>query len=206
MMGLMILAALAVYLVISVGVVRWAVRKATRLGKRGWVWGGVAAFAMYNLVFWDLIPTLVMHKYYCATEAGFWIYKTPEQWDAENPGVRESLPEENAKGSPSSYAEFENGHGIAHTYRLNEYFKWVVSQHDVSMLLPIIRTEEEVKDAKKNEILARYVGFSTGNAVKNTVGPPGPLKFWLSRKQCDGGGSGKDALSEFRTNFYGSKK
>lgn len=32
-----------------------------------------------------------MHKYYCLSQAGFWVYKTPEQWVKENPGVMETL-------------------------------------------------------------------------------------------------------------------
>ena len=43
---------------------------------------------MYNLMFWGLIPTLAMHKYYCATHAGFWVYKTPEQWMKQNPDLK----------------------------------------------------------------------------------------------------------------------
>lgn len=72
-------------------VVRFAVRWAKRRGRRGWVWGSAAALAMYHLMFWDLIPTLLIHRYYCATEAGFWVYKTPEEWVKENPGVLETL-------------------------------------------------------------------------------------------------------------------
>ena len=91
MLGLAVLFFIALYLLITWGVVRLAVRWARRHGRQGWVWGGVAAFAMYNLMFWDLIPTLLIHKYYCATEAGFWVYKTPEEWVKENPGVLETL-------------------------------------------------------------------------------------------------------------------
>ncbi len=91
MLGLVVLFVIGLYLAISALVVWLAARWAKKRRRRGWVWGGIAAFAMYNLVFWDLIPTLVMHKYYCATEAGFWLYKTPEQWVKENPGVMETL-------------------------------------------------------------------------------------------------------------------
>lgn len=91
MLGLAVLFFIALYLLITWGVVRLAVRWARRHGRRGWVWGGVAALAMYNLMFWDLIPTLLIHKYYCATEAGLWVYKAPEEWVKENPGVLETL-------------------------------------------------------------------------------------------------------------------
>ena len=74
MLGLMLLLAFGVYLAVSGLVVLLAARWARRHNRRPWIWGGLAAFAMYNMVFWDLIPTLAMHKYYCAAEAGLWVY------------------------------------------------------------------------------------------------------------------------------------
>jgi hypothetical protein len=58
------------------------------------------ALVMYHLVFWDWVPTVVAHQYYCATEAGFWVYKTVDEWKAENPGVMETLVA--SKGAPSA--------------------------------------------------------------------------------------------------------
>lgn len=55
--------------------------------KRGWSrnksWlGAMYVFLLVYLpVFWDWIPTVVVHKYYCETEAGFWVYKTvDDRW------------------------------------------------------------------------------------------------------------------------------
>ena len=84
-MGLMVLGFFAVYLAASVWVVKAASGWAKANNKRPWLWGSLAAFVMYNLVFWDWIPTQIAHKYYCSTQAGFWVYKTPEQWVKENP-------------------------------------------------------------------------------------------------------------------------
>ncbi|MDI1309457.1 MAG: hypothetical protein PSV17_08480 [Methylotenera sp.] len=84
MMGLMVLMFFAVYLWVSIFITKKAASWAKTNNKKPWLWGGLAAFVMYNLVFWDLIPTLVMHKYYCETQAGFWVYKTPEQWKKEH--------------------------------------------------------------------------------------------------------------------------
>ena len=95
-MGLVIFAALGLYLLISIGVVAWAIWYARKHNKNIWLWGFGAAFIMYNLVFWDWIPTVVAHKYYCSSEAGFWVYKTLDQWKAENPGVLEGLVREDA--------------------------------------------------------------------------------------------------------------
>jgi hypothetical protein len=148
---------------------------------------------VYLPVFWDHIPTVVAHNYYCEKEAGFWVYKTVEQWKAENPGVAEMLVAN--RGAPSRYEPYDDGHGKTDTYLLNDRFNWVVSQQDVSSLLPIIRIEQQVKDVQKNEVLARYVDFATGNSVKHTSGPPGPLKFWLHSSHCVGGAMNGSKLS-----------
>lgn len=99
MLGLAVLFFVGLFLLVTLVVVWLTARWAKRHGRRGWVWGGVAALAMYNLMFWDLIPTLLIHNYYCASEAGFWVYKTPEQWVKENPGVLETL----SVGLPNEY-------------------------------------------------------------------------------------------------------
>jgi hypothetical protein len=91
MFGLAVLLAMGVYLLLSVGVVKWAIRYARDNGKSAKRWGWGAAFVMYSLVFWDWIPTIATHQYYCAKDSGFWVYKTLDQWKAENPGVMEGL-------------------------------------------------------------------------------------------------------------------
>lgn len=206
MFGLAYLLAFGLYLLISIVFVRWAIRYARKNGRSAKRWGWGAAFVMYSLVFWDWIPTVAVHQYYCARDSGFWVYKTLDQWKAENPGVMEALPTPGLVGSPTKYVQFDGGHGKSTTYLLNDRFNWIVTKRDISTLFPIIRTEQQVKDVQKKEELARYVDFSSGNSVKNTIGPPGPLKFWLSNQHCRGGGSNHDALRKFRDNFYGSKK
>ncbi len=129
MMGLIFLLVVGVYLLVSIGAVRGAIAYARQQGKSAKRWGWGAAFVMYLIPFWDWIPTVVMHRYYCATEAGFWIYKTPEQWKKENPGVMEMLVVN--KGAPSRYQPFDDGHGKTDTYLLNDRFNWIVTQqHD----------------------------------------------------------------------------
>ncbi len=91
MLGIAVLFFVGLYLLLTLVVMLFSVRWARKHGRRSWVWGGVALLTMYHLMFWDLIPTLLIHKYYCATEAGFWVYKTQEEWVKENPGVLETL-------------------------------------------------------------------------------------------------------------------
>lgn len=85
MIGLLYLVFFAVYGLVSTLVVYKSYEITKARYSKGWVGGWLAALLMYNLVFWDWMPVYVMHKYYCSTEAGFWIYKSPEQWIKENP-------------------------------------------------------------------------------------------------------------------------
>ena len=87
MMGLLYIIFFAIYLLVSVVIITISYRYTKRHYQRGRVGGCLAAFAMYNLVFWDWIPTIIMHQYYCSTDAGFWVNKTPEEWIKENPEV-----------------------------------------------------------------------------------------------------------------------
>ena len=104
MMGLMVLMFFGFYLLVSVFVTSKAASWAKANNKKPWLWGGLAAFVMYNLVFWDLIPTLIVHKHYCDTQAGFWVYKTPEQWVKENPELtKEDLKSYGEKVSWNKY-------------------------------------------------------------------------------------------------------
>lgn len=180
MLGLVVIAFIAGYLAIS-GLVVWlAARWAKKRGRRGWVWGGLAALVMYNLVFWDWIPTVAMHKYYCATEAGFWVYKTPEQWAKENPGVLETLVA--SKGAPSTRVGDMDSY--IDTYVTNERFRWVVKRAGPEFP-NLWRHEQTFVDAKTNEVLARYKDFSTSQ-VAPQAGWAG-WKFWLQRDHCEGG-------------------
>ena len=179
-MGLVILLVMMGYLAISVGIVALAVRHAKKNGRTPWHWGAGAALVMYLIPFWDWIPTVVAHKYYCATEAGFWVYKTVEQWKAENPGVVEALiPYE----GPQTQRDGDNKNYVR-TYYLNQRFNWIV-KHNGKFFPNRWRHEQEIVDTKTNEVLARYVDFSTSQE-RRRAGWSG-WKMWLDNRNCDGG-------------------
>ena len=171
-MGFVIVVALALYLLISIGVVAWAINYAKKSGRSTMRWGWGAALGMYLLVFWDWIPTVVAHKYYCDTQAGFWVYKTPEQWKKENPGVMEALVAN--KGYPSSHeGDMANYTNINF---LNQRFN-LVYKHNGPLFLHRWRREDALVDTKTREVLARYVDFSTSQE-RRQAGWSG-WKFWL---------------------------
>lgn len=179
MLGLVVLFVIGAYLIISALVVWLAARWAKKLGRRGWVWGGLAAFAMYNLVFWDLIPTLAMHKYYCATEAGFWVYKTPERWTKENPGVREALKESLA---PDRVTYKQTKKSLVEKLPANTRRSWYTQRFYIDVtrekiFLSMNSTEEKFYDAETGDLIARAVSFAPGSDRANFVSG-GALEGW----------------------------
>ena len=91
MIGLFFLLLFVPYILFSIWITKHAYRACKKRGISGF-WGGVpVTLIMYNLVFWDLIPTMISHKHHCSTEAGFFVYKDLDQWKSENSGVFETL-------------------------------------------------------------------------------------------------------------------
>jgi len=192
MMGLMLLIFFVVYLFISILATKKAAGWAKANNKKPWVWGGLAAFVMYNLVFWDWIPTLVMHKYYCDTQAGFFVYKTPEQWVTENPELkadnlkaygekiyvgkmRWSFPYKPLGNNPNRQATMIN----SRIYLDSEPNK------NMSELLPVRKVTSFIADAKNDEKLAQQVTFASGYGSPMTTGGLLGFKGWLANSTCD---------------------
>jgi len=181
MLGLVVLLFIGAYLLVSALVVWLAARWARKHNRRAWVWGGLAAFAMYNLVFWDWIPTVAMHKYYCATEAGFWVYKTPEQWAKENPGVLETLepyPRSKIYGDEKASFEFKGGTVTQYNDRFGLWEKDIESLNG----LLIDRQESGIFDVKTRDLLVFRINFFAGPKEAGGI-----WKSWLNRSTCHRG-------------------
>ena len=173
MMGLMVLGFSVVYLAASVWAVKAASSWAKANNKKPWLWGGLAAFVMYNLVFWDLIPTLVAHKYYCETQAGSWVYKTPEQWKTENSYLE--LKPSNRR----TYEGTDNDH-IA-TESINHRMNYVSKMNPAGAWLPIYKTENYLENSETKQILIQRKDYFSGYRERNGVGQ---LKLWMAGKGC----------------------
>lgn len=90
MPGLIVVLVAIGYLTIALVGTRLVVRRAEKRGvsKRRRILVGLGtAFVFWLIPFWDWIPTVVVHQYYCGKEAGFFVYKTMEQWKQENPDM-----------------------------------------------------------------------------------------------------------------------
>ena len=196
MIGLIVFGALLIYLLISLGVVTWAVSFAKKNGKSAKRWGWGAALGMYLLVFWDWIPTVVTHQYYCATEAGFWVYKSPEQWKKENPGVMEGLVYKN------EMPHIETSYGRATV--LNQRF-FHIYKNEGPFLFNRWRIETEIRDGKNGEVIAREVNFSTSQE-RRQAGWSG-WKLWLDSRHCEIESHRDDgSFSQITSQIEGAKK
>ncbi|MFH0784977.1 MAG: hypothetical protein V2B20_23895 [Pseudomonadota bacterium] len=164
MMAIAILGTLFLYGWLSFGVVWLVVRWAKKRGRNPVRWGIMAGLIMYHLVFWDFLPTLIVYKYYCATKAGFWVYKTPEQWKEENPGVAETLTWKEM--SPKYEAP-----GVVRGRKYNDRIIWVRKEKESSVVAVGI-SEDLIIDLKSIETLVRQVSVGSGD-VGNEI-----TRFW----------------------------
>ncbi|MCL2075398.1 MAG: hypothetical protein FWH15_02945 [Betaproteobacteria bacterium] len=213
MMGLLVLAAMGLYLLFSVVAVLLAIRFAKKHGKSNKRWGWGAVLVMYLIPFWDWLPTVAVHQYYCATESGFWVYKTLGQWKEENPGEVEKLISYNKNPSghgyailwPSQYELYSSGHKKITTYQMNRRFNRVTEKQDILEILPVMRTEETLIDIEKNEVIARYIGFSTGHSVAGRYDPSNPWKAWLRSSSCRDGKKHDAESWKFSLQFKGTE-
>lgn len=170
-MGLVIIGVLALYLLIAIAVVIGAAKFARNNGKSTKLWGWSAALVMYLIPFWDWIPTVAMHQYYCAKDSGFWIYKTLDQWKKENPGVAETLVAQRLLEA-TPYGELQV---------LDERFSIQTYRNKPIPLITTKITERRLVDRKTGVILAKGVDVSSG--VGN-IATGGGIKFWLNQKPC----------------------
>jgi hypothetical protein len=198
MIGLIVLVVASVYLALLV----WATRAAYRWGKKrglsaGKCWAAAAGgfLAVYLPVFWDYVPTLLAYKYYCEKEAGFWVYKTVEQWKKENPGIAETLTWSNVG------ARVVDPKTRVQIIRLNERFVERLVQHSTP-LLPVMKSEYTVVDEKSNEVVARQIVIGAGYGNMMLGGDWHGLKFWLQMDSCFGQGiQGMHAFNPVRESF-----
>ena len=186
MMGLLVLLVLGLYLVLSIYIVKRAANYARRRFGRGWVGGILAGLIMYNLVFWDAIPTWYTHHHLCATEAGLKVYQTPEEWAKGNPeryqqasAATEQVIVRRSSDNPEaihSWTEYASGLEleIYNSRRRNYAFNTGVAR-------------ERVIDKITGKILFEVIDFHSGGGTKSlAVGASSfaDYKFWIVTGRC----------------------
>jgi hypothetical protein len=193
MLGLLVIGLFVLYLAIFVVVVRWAVRAAKRRGIAGWKWGFPAALMMYLIVFWDHIPTILLYEHYCQSQAGFWLYKTPEQWMAENPSEAKKIED-----APIPNEELDANGRWVRRY-LNSRFA-LTRREWRSPILPVGIAELVIVDTETGKAMAKESRVDSG---VGSLGQGGKdwrvVKFWLRpTRSCLGPTNFFNVLDGFR--------
>lgn len=148
---------------------------AKKSGRSGIRWFLMGLGSVMVLVFWDWPLTVIAHQYYCEKEAGFWVYKTLEEWKAENPGVYETWVYSD-KAFSRGITKIESN-SRTEIHHINNRIDWVVK---VSEQFPNLWPRlDMLVDSQKNEKIARYVDFGTGVGSRHE-----PWRFWLDSDYC----------------------
>ena len=126
---------------------------------KGWLALLPTALLTFGLLFWDWVPTFVVHRYYCATEGRFTVNKTLAQWQTENFDIADTLvPIESSQSIKT---------GNTTIYPLNQRFNWQVIQMQHSF--HIHERDERIVDTKTNDVLVRYIDFDSNPFVTSNT-------------------------------------
>lgn len=185
--GFLIVGAIYVGVLITVTAVGYNWNK-----KSGWTKarGAIVGFLVITLpVFWDWIPTVLLHSYYCDAYAGLTVTKTPEQWKSENP--------EEAKTLVRQTPPLQVGSGDKRYFQLNQRFRWETENTEKPLWLR--QYESRVVDGKSGAVLVRLVDFSTGISG-HAFYSLRDYKFWMYRQSCYplGQSEGGEKFGEYR--------
>ena len=173
MLGLMYLGAAVLYLALMFFVVRAAWR--ARHGSKRSIG---AAFALTGFLclplFWGLLPTVLVHQEFCATDSGYQELVTPRQWAAKHPTLIEHLKDANLVASTKASATVDGfardvdfAGARAWDHRITKARKWGVE---------VTRVEQRIVDAADGAVLAKSIDYSTGSQDHAAI--------WLTRPSC----------------------
>ena len=143
----------------------WLCRKIALSAGAGQITARIAAIFGASIVvvpvFWDVPPTLIVHRYYCATDAGAYVYKSPQQWYAEKTGKVAPTParivlsdEERRLSSAWSSEDALRSQGLLVTFL-----------KDINVFLTIKLERSALFDMRSGEVLVEnrdYSAFSDG--------------------------------------------
>ncbi len=131
----------------------------------------------YLLVFWDVIPTAVVHDYLCRTEAGVTVFKSANAWAMEHAGEMKAIGRPNAPGN----FRFEDGHSAY----------WLTSRHYIEFketptsVFPVRVHHDNVVDATTGEVVLQKRWITSGyRRADSPFGVLSVFKGWVGLGDC----------------------
>ena len=181
MLGLMFLLGIGGFVLLVWWGMWFAQRRALAAGEppnvaRRWKYGVLGAVLL--LLFWDWLPTWIAYEYY-SRQAGLQVFKTLEQWKAENPGVAETLEAFQLNSDAdkrSAMVYLPNG---VFRHPLNERF--AVDEWKETPFLSVRVWRRQLIDPKAKAVLVEDFSVTAGNPGGTATGGAGWWKPWLIR-------------------------
>lgn len=204
MLGLAVLFVMAIYFVILFFVTRFCYKKAINKGKTrkiAFLFGLLGFSLVFLPVFWDFIPNRIYFNDLCKNDTKLQVYKTFDEWNAENPGVIDTLyplsfDEQNKRRKNMQKTRMINGdmYEISHlNKRITLYKKFEPLSFHIGKQTMLMF------DEKAEEVLAKQNAFYSGPGNVLELGGSG-FKIWLNGK-CDYSFDKTNNIFAFRGNF-----
>lgn len=174
LLGMMVLSGplfmLGAFAVLGVAAVAIAWRAGRKEGRK---WGRWMAFWFLLFAFWDTPLVLGHFGYGCWADAGFHEYKSVSQWEAENPGVAETLVHVPMRDWI-----------VLKKPPMNQRFEF--HSEETRYFGGVTKEEEWIIDIAKDEVMARYVDYRTFDRSNELrLASPRTYKFWLNWRSCE---------------------
>ena len=178
MLGLMFIVGIGSVLLL-VALAMWAAKRISlKAGQSAataqrWKYGVLAAVLL--AIFWDWLPTWIAYEYY-SRQAGLTVFKTLEQWKAENPGVAQTLE---AYGKTPQDQRDDTIRLGQHKTRTMLNARFAFDREEARLLLSVRSVTLDLVDASSSNLMARHVKVRSGNSGGIASGGEGWLKPWL---------------------------
>lgn len=149
-------------------------RGKSRAVANAWAAGAVVALSLP--LTWDAVPTWIAFEYYAHKEAGLTVFKTLEQWKAENPGVAETL---------EPYGKDYNDRRTKAIELPDNKTRWMLNarfsydKRVIERSWGIREIQHEIVDQRTGLLMVRFDSVFSGNRRGFAGGGDGWWKFWL---------------------------
>jgi len=182
MIGILYLVAGIAYLLVVIYVFKGGWRIGFRNGStaRAIVYSVLASLATLLPVFWDVVPTILMHQRYCAEDAGLFVYQEPAQWATQHSAEADALKISRTERKELRSTTTDDGwdrslinRRVANDSRNSAVTAW----------LDIEKKESRLVDIQTGEVLVLFRDYRAGKQIPNqSIRPQAYLPYCESNK------------------------
>lgn len=173
MIGLTYILFFAAYAWLAYLVVKRVRKWAVTTNRSSTAWPLAAGVAFFLLLFWDVIPTLLVREYLCRTKPSVVVFKTADQWQ------REHKTEPKPKQVTEHFSKDSAGRRIL---RLNDRIGILYEVTNLPFI-PLRVSSESLVDLATTELLGKQTAVGAGYSHLRGYSL-NALKFWMDLDAC----------------------